>query len=298
MLSPFWATWSNTPDDPTTSVRCYGPIPLLSDEVFGMPLSLLFTASQLVGFLLILSRLAGLLIFLPIPGLRAVPEAMRPLVAVAFSIPLLERLPILPEASLQPGTILLWCLAEVSLGLLWGLAVHFLVESFVLGAQFLALQAGFGYASIIDPSTQADAGLLQILAQLLASLLSFATGLHRQILFLMAESITRLPPGSFVIHIKTADELIRLGAHMIEVAARLAMPLLALLILIDLALALLGRIQAQLQLLPMAFPAKLLASLFVMGMLTGAYTRVFSGFAKEVVQFLNGVVLGQGAPPG
>lgn len=263
-----------------------------------MPVNLFFSAEQMVAFLLVLSRLAGLMIFLPIPGLRSVPEAIRPLIALALSIPLLGLLPELPPESLQPGTLILWCLAELTFGLLWGITVHFLVESFVLGAQFLALQAGFGYASIVDPSTQADAGLLQILAQLMASLLFFATGLHRQILFLMAESVTRLPPGQFAVRLDTADQLIRLGATMIEVAARLAMPLLALLILIDLALALLGRVQAQLQLLPMAFPAKLLASLLVLGFLSASYVRVFSGFGREIVRFLNGVVLGQGTAPG
>ncbi len=263
-----------------------------------MPVNLLFTAEQLVSFLLVLSRMAGLMIFLPVPGLRAIPETTRPLIALALTLPLLSRLPALPGDVLQPGTLVLWCMAELTFGLLWGITVHFLIESFVLGAQFLALQAGFGYASIVDPSTQADAGLLQILAQLMASLLFFATGLHRQILFLMAESITRVPPGQFALSLDTADQLIRLGGSMLEVATRLAMPLLALLLLIDLALALLGRVQSQLQLLPLVFPAKLLASLLVLGLLTGAYTRVFQSFGREIIRFLNAVVLGGTAPPG
>ncbi|MCW5962999.1 MAG: flagellar biosynthetic protein FliR [Bryobacterales bacterium] len=263
-----------------------------------MPVSLLFTAEQMVSFLLVLSRMTGLMIFLPVPGLRAIPDTMRPLVALALTLPLLARLPALPAEAYQPGTLLLWCAAELTFGLLWGITVHFLIESFVLGAQFLALQAGFGYASMVDPSTQADAGLLQILAQLMASLLFFATGLHRQVLFLMAESITHIAPGQVAVSLDTADRLIQLGASMLEVATRLAMPLLALLLLIDLALALLGRVQAQLQLLPLVFPAKLVASLFVLGLLTGAYTRVFQGFAREIIRFLNGVVLGAGASPG
>jgi len=259
-----------------------------------MPVNLLFTAEEMVSFLLVLSRMAGLMIFLPVPGLRTIPDVMRPLVALALALPLLSRLPALPPEALHAGTLLLWCLAELTLGLLWGITVHFLIESFVLGSQFLALQAGFGYASIFDPSTQADAGLLQILAQLMASLLFFATGLHRQILFLMAESLTRIPPGQFTVNLDTASRLISLGATMMEVAARLAMPLIALLLLVDLALALLGRVQAQLQLLPLVFPAKLLVTLLVLGLLTGAYGRVYQGFARQIVQFLHGVTRGQG----
>ncbi len=255
-----------------------------------MPVELVFSEPRLLNFVLVLSRMAGLLIFLPVPGLRALPERVRPLVAVVLTLPLVARAPALAFHELTGGRMLLNCLSELCFGLLWGLAVHFLVEAFVLGAQFLALQAGFGYASMIDPSTQADAGLLQILAQLIASLLFFATGMHRQILYLMGESITRVPPGSYAAGEAVAGQLVRLGASMFEIAARLSMPLIALLLLIDLSLALLGRVQSQLQLLSMMFPAKLLLSLFVLGLLSATYVRLYEIFGRNVVAFLEGVL--------
>jgi flagellar biosynthetic protein FliR len=253
-----------------------------------MPVELLFTEAEIVRFLLVLSRMAGLLIFLPIPGLRALPESIRPLVAVALTMPLLGKAPPAPAGEVDAASVLVWCLAELCFGLLWGLAVHFLIEAFVLGAQFLALQAGYGYASIIDPSTQADAGLLQILAQLVASLLFFATGMHRQILFLMGESLVRIPPGTYIPNVSTANQLIDLGTAMLEIATRLSLPLIGLLLLIDLSLALLGRVQAQLQMLSMAFPAKLLLSLFVLGMMSTTYVRLYEIFGDRVVAFLDG----------
>lgn len=256
-----------------------------------MPVELALSEGRIVALLLVMSRLAGLFIFLPIPGLRALPESIRPLVALVLSIPFVVRVGA-PTEELNTGLVLLWCLSEVCLGLLWGIAVHYLIEAFVLGAQFLALQAGFGYASIIDPTTQADAGLLQILAQLMASLLFFAGGLHRQILLLMAESFVRIPPGGFVPQDLTADRLIALGASMLEIAARLSMPLIALLLLIDLSLALLGRVQSQLQLLTMIFPAKLLVSLFVLGLLSSTYARLYEVFGREVLRFLGSTVRG------
>ncbi|MCC6262391.1 MAG: flagellar biosynthetic protein FliR [Bryobacterales bacterium] len=251
-----------------------------------MPVDLALSEARILSFLLVLSRMSGLLIFLPIPGLRALPESVRPLVAIALTVPLLARAPSLPPGEVSTGTLLVWCLSELCFGLLWGLAVHFLIEAFVLGAQFLALQAGFGYASIIDPSTQADAGLLQVLAQLIASLLFFATGMHRQVLYLLGESITRVPPGSYTPDVAAANQLVQLGTSMFEIAARLSMPLIALLLLIDLSLALLGRVQSQLQLLSMIFPAKLLLSLFVLGLMSTTYVRLYEIFGGKVLAFL------------
>jgi flagellar biosynthetic protein FliR len=264
-----------------------------------MPVELAISEAGALRFLLVLSRMAGLLIFLPVPGLRALPETLRPLVALALTIPMMRASSGLSTPAPDSGVFLVWCLAELCFGLLWGLAVHFLIEAFVLGAQFLALQAGYGYASVIDPSTQADAGLLQILAQLVASLLFFATGMHRQVLYLLGESLHRIPPGAYLPQQATAEQLIGLGTAMIEIAARLSLPLIGLLLLIDLSLALLGRLQAQLQMLSMAFPAKLLLSLFVLGMMSTTYVRIYEILGEQVLRFLSGATqFAQVAVPG
>jgi flagellar biosynthetic protein FliR len=51
---------------------------------------------------------------------------------------------------------------------------------------------------------------------------------------------------------------------MLSLGVRLALPVVALLLLVDIALALMGRINAQLQLLSLAFPAKMLAALLLL----------------------------------
>jgi hypothetical protein len=47
-------------------------------------------------------------------------------------------------------------------------------------------------------------------------------------------------------------------------------------------------VQAQLQMLSMAFPAKLLLSLFVLGMMSTTYVRLYEIFGDRVVAFLDG----------
>ena len=70
-------------------------------------------------------------------------------------------------------------------------------------------------------------------------------------------------------------------AAIFSTAWRLALPVIALLLLVDLALAAFGRLHAQLQLLSMAFPAKMLMAI---GVLTLAYRTmavVFEGVARD-----------------
>jgi len=61
----------------------------------------------------------------------------------------------------------------------------------------------------------------------------------------------------------------RAASGIFTTGLRLALPVLALMVLLDLAIAVLGRIQAQLQLIPLSFSLKMLAGL---GMLASALT--------------------------
>ncbi len=162
-------------------------------------------------------------------------------------------------------TLTLWVLSEAAFGVLLGILLSVMVESFQLGAQILGLQAGFSYASTVDPGSQADSTVLQVYAQLLAACLFFALGLHRDMILVLAKSFQAIPPGTFVPKLATAQAVVGFAGTMFSTGLRVAFPVLALLLLVDISLALLGRMQAQLQLLTVAFPAKMLIAIGFFG---------------------------------
>jgi flagellar biosynthetic protein FliR len=64
--------------------------------------------------------------------------------------------------------------------------------------------------------------------------------------------------------------------------ARLAFPVVALMVMVDLALALLGRINAQLQLGSLTFPAKMLAGLAIISAMAGIFPMVCRAYAERL----------------
>jgi flagellar biosynthetic protein FliR len=182
--------------------------------------------------------------------------------------------------------------SEAALGLTIGITVALVLEAFVLAAQILGLQAGYAYASTVDPNTEADSGILLVFAQLMAGMLFFTAGFDRQVLRLFAETLEKIPPGSFTPGISAADAVIRLGAYLFTFGLRLAMPVVALLVMVDVSLALLGRLNAQLQLLSLAFPAKMLTALAVLAWIMPLVPRVlaeFNGLASAVARRMLGI---------
>lgn len=74
------------------------------------------------------------------------------------------------------------------------------------------MQAGYGYASVIDPVTAADSDVLGVLAQTLASLLFFTLNLHRVLIKIFADSLESYPPGTFALTQNLARSVLRAGA--------------------------------------------------------------------------------------
>lgn len=233
--------------------------------------------STMVAFLLVMARVAGLITFLPIPGFRNVPDIIRIVLGLAITFALFPVWPAVPDVLPSFGQLAGWTFAEAGFGLVAGLAVAFLTEGFQLAMQVLGLQAGYAYASTIDPTSQADSGVLQVLMTLVTGLFFFTMGFDRELVRVLAASFVKFPAGSWAPAAASLDGVVRLGAGMFTLGLRVATPVIALLLLIDVALALLGRMQQQLQLLSLAFPVKMLAAVGLLAALAPVIARVFEG---------------------
>jgi flagellar biosynthesis protein FliR len=240
-----------------------------------MPANLTLSIGTLYGFLLVLARISGALVFVPLPGMKSIAEPARAAFAVGFTVALM---PLWPSIAPPYGAARLasWALAEAAVGMSIGVAVSIVMEVFTMGAQVLGLQAGYAFASTIDPNTEADSGVLLVLAQLISGMLFFALGLDREVLRLFAESLVKAPPGVYRLSPAAGLAMIRLGSAMFSLGVRLALPVVALLVMVDVALALLGRINSQLQLLSLAFPAKMLTGLMVLSWLAVLFPRLMT----------------------
>ena len=232
------------------------------------------------SFLLVLARVSGAIIFIPIPGMSSSPESARAVFALSLTIALTPFWPAAVPST--TGALLAWLAGEAALGIAMGVVVALLAEAFIMFAQIVGLQAGYSFASTIDPNTQADSGVIVVLAQTMAGLLFFTTGMHREAIRAFGTSLQTLPPGEFMLAPGAMTLVVRLSSEIFSIGLRLALPVVALLVMVDLTLALLGKINQQLQLLTLAFPAKMLVSLALMAVMGMVFPRIYHEYASRL----------------
>jgi flagellar biosynthetic protein FliR len=250
---------------------------------------LVFSTATLLGFLLTLARVAGVFVFVPMPGIGAVINPARVILSFGITIALF---PLWPQITAYPsaGALVMWLMVEAALGIGIGLAVAFVSEAFAMGAQAMSMQAGYAFASTFDPNTQADSGVVVVLMQIVTGLLFFCTGLDREVIRVFARSLETYPAGSFVLSRGAAAQVLSLGSTIFSTGLRLALPIIAVMVMIDISLALLGRVNAQLHLTVVAFPVKMLMFLTLVGWLAMLFPVLYRAESGAALTMARGLI--------
>ena len=204
------------------------------------------------------------------PGFRNAPDPIKIVIAFALTVSMFPVWPTLQAADPSVGQITSWVFQEAGFGLMSGVA-------------------GYGYALAIDPNSQADSSVLQVFFSLAIGLLFFTLGIDHALIRILAASYRRFPPGAWSLTFASADAVLKLGGSMWATGFRLALPVGALLLLIDISLALMGRMHQQLQLLSLAFPVKMLAALGLLIALVPVVPRLLSDSPARTLSVLRHV---------
>jgi flagellar biosynthetic protein FliR len=240
-----------------------------------------FSVGLIYSFLLVLARIGGSIIFVPLPGIRNTPEPVRIVLILAVTFTLYPVWPVVPSSvsSMQYAG---WVAVEAGFGLCIGLLIGFLADAALLFGQMCGLQAGFSFASTVDPDSQADAPVLSAIAQSISALLFVTLGFHRYVIRLFAESLQTQPPGQLLLDARWGAVIIHAAGTLFALGLRLALPIVGLMLMVDLTLALLGRINVHLQLLHMAMPLKILAALATVSVLLMLFPSVYKEYAEQM----------------
>ncbi len=157
-------------------------------------------------------------------------------------------------------------LGEVAIGALFGLTLSLMDEVLLLAGQIVGLQFSFSLVNLLDPASEIQTPLMGDLFQLLGSLVLIAAGLDRLMLASVVRSFHAVPPGGFGLAAvpDAAHALVPLLSGAFFAALELAAPVLATTMLVEIAVALMGKLSPQLPVISLTVPFKTLTGFGVL----------------------------------
>ena len=221
--------------------------------------------SFLSAMTLALVRVSGVMVFAPFFSSKALPMRSKAVFAGAVAFLLGPVVAALPHA--DAAITFSSLLGELAVGLVYGLSLALLNEMLLFAGQIAGLQFSFSLVNLMDPSSSIETPLLGDLFQLMGTLTILAAGLDRILLASLARSFRAAPLGAFALRPPAALEMVRAAGGIFLAAVELAAPVLAATMLVEIAVALLGKLSPQLPVMFLTVPLKTLTGF---GLLAGS----------------------------
>lgn len=241
-------------------------------------------------------RILGLIATAPFFGARGIPASTK--IGFAFVItvlvaPLLAPMPAIPPAS-APG--LLVVAQQLMIGAAMGIAMRVVFTALELAGHIMGLQMGLGFATFFDPQNSAQIPVMGQFMGLMGILLFLAINGHLMVVTALVDSFEAFPIGLQPVASEGWRTLALWGGEIFRGGVLLALPVLAVLMMTNVALAVLTRAAPQLNIFAVGFPLTLAIGFVVIALSLRYVIPVFGGMIEAGVHTMMEIAAGAGVP--
>lgn len=224
----------------------------------------LFNQSVINHFIFALIRMSSMFLAAPILGSKLVPVRLRLFLAILVTFIIFPLLPEIPNW--QPVSIqgFLVTIEQVLIGIIIGLVFQFVFQVIVLGGQILAMQAGLGFATLVDPQNHENLPMISQFYMLAVTLLFLVLDGHLKLIQMVVHSFNLIPIGNFGLSTDHYMDLVLFAGTIFSGAIAIALPAIISLLMVNITFAVITRTAPQINIFSIGFPLTLVFGLFVM----------------------------------
>jgi flagellar biosynthetic protein FliR len=233
------------------------------------------------------TRVTGLMIIAPSLSSTIIPHRMRAGIVIALTLLLT---PVAMGATRQPHITAAALASELLIGFSLGFGAAILVGAAEQAGDAMAVQTGLSGIAILDPMAAEPLPVVGSFLRLFAITLLLTLNLHTVMISTLAESLHAVPLGAALNLANGIHATLSLGGTMFALGVRFAAPVIAVILIVNVSLAVMGRAAPQLNVLSVAFPIQIAVGLFTlaaalpaMASFLGGWDSVYHGMVSRAV---------------
>lgn len=237
------------------------------------------------------ARIGAMFSVAPLFGARIFPMRIRLMLALMVTWVVQPFVGPLPDADPVSLAGVLVLVQQVLIGLAMGLALQVAFSALIVGGQIIGASMGLGFASMVDPQNGVQVPIVGQLYFILGILLFLALDGHLTMIEVIARSFVSLPvdgpglvPGVF-------EGLALWGALMFSEGMRLALPIVSVALLSNVALGVATRAAPQLNIFALGFSITLMLGLTAMLLSVGHLGPLFADLLDRAFAMVRAMVL-------
>lgn len=204
-----------------------------------------------------LTRILGMIAAAPLFGNNSVPVSAKIILGILLAIVIAPAIPALPAADPMSLAGLLIVIQELLIGLAMGFSMRIVFAAVEMAGEVASLTMGLGFASVFDPQTRGRSSAVSQFLALVATMAFLAVNGHLILIEVLAESFFTLPVSATPVSASAPYELVKWGGAIFSVGLQLSLPIVAALLITNVALGILTRAAPQLNIFGIGFPISL-----------------------------------------
>ncbi len=229
-----------------------------------------FTTTELYawigGLLWPLTRILGLVAAAPVFGNTAVPILIKTTLGVLLAAIVGPTLPPVPAVDPTSWAGILIVAQELLIGVAMGFAMRLVFAAVEFAGEVASSTMGFSFATFFDPSSAGRSSAISQFLALVATMAFLAMNAHLVLIEALAESFFTLPISATPMSLSAPLEMVRWGSRVFSAGLQIAMPIVAAMLITNIALAILTRAAPQLNLFGIGFPITLGAGFLIISL--------------------------------
>jgi flagellar biosynthesis protein FliR len=218
------------------------------------------------AFLWPLTRILGLIATAPLFGNLSVPVRVKLGLGIMLTLVIAPTVPAMPATDPMSFAGLLILIQQLVIGLAMGFAMRIVFAAVEMAGEIAGLTMGFGFATFFDPQTRGRSSAIAQFLALLTLMLFLALDIHLMLVATLVESFVSLPISATPTGGSGFRDVASWGGLVFSSGVQLALPLVAALLLTNIALGVLTRAAPQLNLFGIGFPVTLGAGFVVLAL--------------------------------
>ena len=211
----------------------------------------------IAGLLWPLTRILGMLAAAPLFGHASVPNPVKLILGVLLALIIAPTIPAVPAIDPMSWAGLLILVQEMLVGAAMGFSMRLVFAAIEYAGELASSTMGFSFASFFDPTTQGRSAAISQFLSMVATMAFLAVNAHLVLLAALSESFISLPISATPLSLTAPLELARLGSRIFSAGLQLSLPILAALLVTNVALGILTRAAPQLNIFGIGFPITL-----------------------------------------
>ena len=202
-------------------------------------------------------RALALFSAMPVLGTRTVPARVRVALSAFIVLAAQAALPPMPVVPLDSALAVMLVVQQVLIGVTLGFAVRVVFTAIEFAGEIIGLQMGLNFAAFFDPLSASTATTSSRFFGTTIAWLFIVINGHLLIVMALVQSFASFPVGPEPFAFLRSTQPQTWGTEIFQTGLTIALPLVAMLLLVNLVLGVISRVASQLNVFSIGFPITL-----------------------------------------